>query len=147
MAKVKVAKKARVWNRGSQDYKQVVMGDEVYIPAGGSVTVSRRQAISIKGHYCGKGVKASIEVEPLFEEQDEPETYIDHRTGQVFPSRSSLLKHLGIDEDTADKAKNATKYICAICEDPFEDKDALIAHMKKCMAKLEKTTKKTEAVA
>lgn len=146
MSQVKVAKKARVWNRGSEDYKQVVMGDEVFIPAGGSVTVSRRQAIQIKGHYCGKGVKASLEVEPLFELQDEQEIYIDHRTGQIFPTRSALLKHLGIDEDAAERAKNAPKYICAICEDPFETKEDLIAHMKKCMAKLDKV-KKTEAVA
>jgi hypothetical protein len=139
MAKVKVAKKAKVWNRGSQDYKQVVMGDEVFIPVGGHVVVSRRQAINIKGHYCGKGVEAQIEVEPIFELSGEGEIYTDHKTGQVFPSREALLKHLGIDEKVADSVKNAPKYICAICEDSFDEKDAFIAHMEKCMAKLKKT--------
>ena len=142
MAMTKVAKRARVWNRGSGDYKQVVMGDEVYIPAGGSVTVSRRQAIQIKGHYCGKSVKASLEVEPLWEMAEEQEIYQDPRTGQIFPTRASLLKHLGIDESAANEVKNAPKYTCAICEKSFETKEELIADMKKCLAKVEKSAKK-----
>ena len=140
--KQKVVKNVKVHNRGAEDYKQVVMGDEVYIPAGGFVSVSRRQGINIKGHYCGKGVAVSLDIEPTYEEVDIGEQYVDHRTGQIFPSRESLLRHLGVDPDQADAVKKAPKFVCAICDEVFEDKGVLINHMEKCLAKLRKSTKK-----
>jgi len=68
-----VAKRARLWNRGNTDYKQIVNGSEVYIPAGKSVECSRHEAVTIRGHYCGKGVPVRLEIELLYDEKPKKE--------------------------------------------------------------------------
>jgi len=137
-ATVKMFKKAKLWNRNTEAYHQTVNGEEVHIPAGEYVVVPRRRAIEIRGHYPGKGIKCMLEIEPIFEEVEQQESFVDHRTGQVFPDRESLLKHLGINASTAEEVKKRSKFVCPICDEGCEDKESYIAHMEKCMARAKK---------
>ena len=132
MSKETTYRKAKVWNRDSVDYNQVVKGDKVMIPAGKSITVSRRVALDIRGHYPGKNVTSKLEIEPIIEVLDVPDEFIDHKTGKSFRSREELLKHLGVDPVLASKPEG---FECVICTTGFNTKDELVAHLTDCVKK------------
>jgi len=140
MSKVKIAKKVKLWNRHDQDYKQIVNGMEICIPSGKYIQCSRREGLAIRGHYPGKGVTCKLEIEPIYEEVDEPEVYMDHRTGEIFSNRAALLKHLGIDEGVV-----KANFKCGLCETSFPDRVSLAAHMQECLPKFKKETKAAAA--
>jgi len=162
----KVARKARLWNRGDTDFHQIVNGTEYHIKAGDSITVSRREAVVIRGHYCGKNVPVSLEIEKIFENVSEDKTPVtDHRTGQLFPTQDAYLQHLGINnrehvdvgalkeqilaelkQDPANKTVEK-EYICPFCEGSFTKKQGLIIHMRACEKKQEKMGAKAPAEA
>jgi len=124
-------RKVKLWNRHSEDFSQVVKGDKIHIPAGKSITVSRRQALDIRGHYPGKNVKTKLEIEPILETIDVPEEWLDHKTGRTFSSREALLRHLGVDPGT--KAK--PDFDCVVCGSKFKSKDELLGHLPECVRK------------
>lgn len=138
--KEKICKRVKLWNRDTVDYRQIVRGDEVFIKAGGFIECSRRHAIEIRGHCTGKDVKARLEVEPIYEESDVTEVFIDHKSGQQFPTREALLKHLGVDPKAvaASNAKQTTVYPCPICDKTCNSKAEIVAHMPGCLAKVQK---------
>jgi hypothetical protein len=140
MAKISIAKKVKIWNRHTEDYSQVVKGEAVHIPAGKYIECSRRKGLDIRGHYPGKGIICKLEIEPIYEEVDEPEQYMDHRTGEIFGTREALLKHLGINPEDA-----KLKLKCGLCDAPFDDKAALAAHMTVCLSKFQKEKKPVAA--
>jgi len=130
MATEMTYRKAKVWNRNTEEYSQIVKGEKVHIPAGGSLTVSRRQALDIRGHYPGKNVITRIEIEPILEAVNVQEDYVDHRTGKTFSSKESLLKHLGVDPMLVNKPAG---FDCVICNKNFDNKDELVAHLADCV--------------
>jgi hypothetical protein len=132
----KVVKRVKVWNKDKVDYKQMVRGEEVYIPAGKFIEVGRRKGVEIKGHFTGKYVAAMLEIEPIIETGEESEVWMNHKTGRVFATRDELLKDLGVDPKAADAVKNATRYTCPICDESFTTKDAIVAHMPNCLARV-----------
>ena len=136
MGTVTIPKRAKLWNRGAKDFKHMVMGREVFIPADGFIECSRREAISIRGHCTGKDEPVSLVVE-LIENGSTPEheVYIDHRTGQQFPTKESLLIHLGIDPKEVAAAQNATVYKCPCCSFTSTDADVAKKHMAECLSK------------
>lgn len=137
MATQKIVKKVKLWNRDTEDYKQVVTGEEVFIKAGGNIVCDRRRAIAIRGHCTGKGnTRSMLDIEPIYEIGEVNEIYIDHKTGQQFPSKEALLKHLGLDPEAVESAKSTIRYVCPVCDDAFSSKDQLIAHMPKCLDKI-----------
>jgi hypothetical protein len=125
-------RKAKVWNKGTEDYAQSVKGEKVFIPAGKSITVSRRTAIDIRGHYPGKNVIAKLEIEPIMEKIEVADEYVDHKTGKTFRTREDLLRHLGVDPVLASKPKG---FECVICLEEFTNKDELVAHLTECVKK------------
>lgn len=133
-ASVTIPKRAKLWNRGEKDYKQMVMGREVFIPKGGYIECSRSEAIAIRGHCTGRTEPVTLVIELLANDKPENEKWIDHRTGQQFPTRESLLKHLGIDPKEVDDAKNATVYPCPGCDEKFSSADAAKKHMIECLS-------------
>jgi len=130
MATETTHRKAKIWNRNSEDYSQIVKGEKVHIPKGKSITVSRRQALDIRGHYPGKGVVTKLEIEPILEKVEVDEQWVDHRTGKIYPTKDSLLRHLGVDPALASKPKG---FECVICGEECETKDELVAHLAKCV--------------
>jgi len=129
-----IPKRAKLWNRGANDYKQMVMGREVFIPKDGYIECSRSEAISIRGHCTGKDAPVSLVIEYIASDKPENERWIDHRSGQQFPSKEALLKHLGIDPQAIEEAKNATVYLCPGCDQRFDSSDAAKKHMATCLS-------------
>lgn len=145
MSREKTYRKAKVWNRHSEDFDQKVKGEIVHIPAGKSITVSRREALNIRGHYPGKDIVTKIEIEPIMEEIDVPDEYIDHKTGQTFNSKKELLQHLGVDPALG---VDPDGFECVICGESFGTKDELVTHLKTCVAQsAQKPKTKAEATA
>jgi uncharacterized C2H2 Zn-finger protein len=142
MATEKIVKRVKLWNRGSEDYKQLVRGDEVFIPKSGYIECGRRRAIEIRGHCTGKHVRAKLEIEPIFEKGNVNEIYVDHKTGQQFPTRDALLKHLGIDPASISADRAVNKYLCPLCDATFDNKEDVVTHMGKCMDKTQGKSKK-----
>ena len=121
-------------NRNDQDYDYIVKGAKFHIPAHKSITVSRRQALDIRGHYPGKNVATKIEIVPIFEDIDVAEEWMDHKTGRTFVSREALLKHLGVDPKTVTDKPSALA--CPVCQSTeFTTKEELIAHLGACVKK------------
>lgn len=127
-------RKAKVWNRHDEDFSYMVKGNKVHIPAHKSITVSRRQALDIRGHYPGKNTITKIEIEPIYEEIEVADEFVDHKTGKTFGSREALLKHLGVDPATVQE--RPSPFSCPICSAAeFKTKEELIAHVGSCVKK------------
>lgn len=133
-ATVRVAKRAKVWNRAKEDYKEIVMGNEVFIPKGGYIETSRHEAMKIRGHCTGLNKKLPLEVELIYDDVNERERFIDHRTGQEFPTLAAWAEHMGIDPKTLDSAKTSTVYPCPVCDKKFYDADKAKTHIADCLA-------------
>jgi hypothetical protein len=130
---VKVAKRAKLWNRGANDYRHVVMGQEVFIPKDGFIECSRSEAMKIRGHCTGLNDPVHLDIELLDASDDERVRWIDHRTGQEFPTRDALLKHLGVDPAEAEAARNGVVYPCPMCNRKFTDAEKAREHMRQCL--------------
>lgn len=136
MAQAKIAKRVKLWNDTNTDYKEIVLGNEVFIPARGFVTLSRREAITVRGHCCGRHKPVTLRMEPIEETTEERKVYINHQTGVEYPTEEALYKSMGIDAKSIEAAKTAKRYICPFCDDAeFTTKDALIRHQTKCAQK------------
>lgn len=126
MATEKIAKRAKLWNRGRDDYKETVNGKEVYIPKGGYIECSRHEALDIRGYCTGLHKPVHLEIELL-----DPEAvkvagqWTDHRTGATYPSEEAFLKATG-------QEKPAT-YLCPVCDASFTTPDDAKNHIKECV--------------
>jgi len=77
---------ARLYNRGSKTYDQVVSGDRIVIEPGEFKEFPRRTAVQIMGKHCGKFTEVSLEKVPVMEkgfETDTPEA-IDSSKERVY---------------------------------------------------------------
>lgn len=137
MTQPKIAKRVRLWNDTDTDYRETVLGNEVYIPARKSITLTRRDAINIRGHCCGKHKPVSLRMEPIEAAAgEERRVYINHQTGVEYATEEALYKSMGLDAKTVEAAKTGRRYICPFCDDAeFTSKDALIKHQGKCAEK------------
>lgn len=141
-ATMTVPKRAKLWNKGDRDFKHMVIGKEVFIPKGGYIDCSRSEAMKIRGHCTGKDEPVTLIIELVDDGKPEREKFIDHRTGQEFPTRNALLKHLGIDPKEVDAEQNATVYSCPGCDQTFKDAESAKVHMAACLLKFAKPEEK-----
>ena len=77
-----------VWlvNDSQEEYREKIDGDEYVIPGKGKVKMRRRDAIKVRGHFPGDGIKKRLLIVPIFESEE----WICPVTGKGFPTEREL---------------------------------------------------------
>lgn len=126
-----MALKTKVTNSGDSTFDKVVNGTRYTIDPGQTVTLPRRTAIAIRGHYTPPGERVNITLEHIPAEE---QRYSCHFCGIEFPDQSTLDKHLKTHQDKVVKIDNKSpkqeKVYVAPDGEEFKSKQALLSHMR-----------------
>jgi hypothetical protein len=148
------ARKARkrtviLHNRSDYEYRNMIDGDEVVIPANGSITVRRRDAIRIRGtYYKPKGPRnESLPCRLEIEDKGVPgavdSLHVCNLCGFEAKNQTDLVAH-SVKEHAEKlpaelrKAQPAAErirvkiYPCIRCDAEFESLEAMREHLKGC---------------
>jgi hypothetical protein len=102
------AKRARLWNDGDKTFDYEILGERYVIEPGKSIDVARRTAINIRGFYPGKNKPVSLRIEPI--------------EGAYEEAKPEALKDIA--------KERVMVYSCYKCDEEFDSKEKLVAHMK-----------------
>ena len=90
----------QVWNDDSQDYSENFKGNQVVVPAGEFISMSRNEANAFMGSFSGK-VNNRLVTKSLrlvrsgdYDDSSEAEKFISQMTGEEFDSQQDLDNHL-----------------------------------------------------
>lgn len=101
-----LAKRVRLFNRGTETFNYEILGERYVIPAGESIELPRRTAIAVRGFYPGKDIPVSLEMCPVEGDYDGP-------APEILTNKEKV-----------------TVYSCYKCDAEFASKEELVAHMK-----------------
>lgn len=102
------AKRCRLWNDGKDRFNYEILGEKYDIPPGGFMEMARRTAINIRGFYPGKDKPVNLRIEPI--------------EGDYETAKPEALKDI--------EKEKVRVYSCHKCDDEFDGKEKLMAHMK-----------------
>lgn len=95
IATPKVYRRARVYNDHTDVFDQTVNGTRYRIEPKKFIELPRREAVRVRGHFCGDGVVTRLRIEPV-KEKSEPskETFVCPLTDKKFDSKKDYDKHV-----------------------------------------------------
>jgi hypothetical protein len=85
---------SRVWNRGTQEYREEYKSKIIVIPAGQFILMDTFMASDFRGKYPGKGVVKMLEIEDVPSKTKEPEIQVCNLCGLNFITEKQLFEHL-----------------------------------------------------
>lgn len=129
--------KARLWNKGTVDFKGIVQDKEYKIKAGGFITMGLDEAVLVSGNYPGKGVPWPLRVERLGLDGAHPE-FRCPKDGERFASKKELDEHikthadesLAPEEGKDEEKKPVEVFVCPTCFKKIGTLHHMKLHMK-----------------
>lgn len=98
-------RRVRLWNRGEKLFDYEIMGERYTIEPGKYKEMARRTAIMVRGFYPGKDIKVNLQIEPITDSGYE-------ETAEIQTNKEKVVK-----------------YACFKCDEEFDSKEKLAAHM------------------
>jgi hypothetical protein len=135
--------KVKVWNKNKFDHREKFKGEEIFIPAGGSIDMDFEEAIEFKGQFTPPAPKEHagdparfykmIEVEWPKQPAAQPSALVNHADGTIAQSDAELRASLSrfadrlVKDEDAEKATAAQNSEVAALRAEMDELKALLA--------------------